>query len=150
MLPPQRAGRADLVRPQADARKVSDDPHIRQRIADLETKRKCAAWGIERVKAARAAGRQPGPEGSLAKLNGSRIARASALAHPYIAGAHGMLTGPDTAEDGLVAEVLVSTPAMSIAGGTDEIQRNIVGERVLQLPTEPRVDKDVPWTSSRG
>jgi len=56
-----------------------------------------------------------------------------------------MLRGPDSLLDGVVAEVLVSVPAQSIAGGTDEIQHNIIGERVLGLPREPSVDRDVPF-----
>lgn len=146
---PQRAGRADLVRPQAEERGLATDALARQTIADLESRTKVAAWTVSRAKAARAMGKSPGPEGSVAKLSGSEIARRSNAAHTMMAGADGMLTGPDSMRDGIIAEILVSTPAASIAGGTDEIQHDIVGERSLGLPKEPSVDKAIPFREVR-
>ncbi len=86
-----------------------------------------------RKELAETTGMEPGPEGSLAKLNGSLLSRLCNRANTEIVGAHGMLIGEAGPQGGMVNEVLVSTPAMSIAGGTDEIQHNIIAKMVLGL-----------------
>jgi alkylation response protein AidB-like acyl-CoA dehydrogenase len=142
---PQRAGRPDLVIEHAKAAGVSDDPVIRQAIARLITMHRASVWTAERARAARAAGARPGAEGSIGKLAASNIARESAKVHSMIAAAGALLTGPESPLGGIVAEVLMSVPGQSIAGGTDEIQKNILAEKVLGLPPEIRVDRDVPF-----
>ena len=81
----------------------------------------------------------PGPEGSGQKLRGSANLKRTAGTGLGVLGAEGML------DDGEWTTMFLTSPSMSIRGGTDEIQRNIVGERVLDLPPEPRVDADRPW-----
>jgi alkylation response protein AidB-like acyl-CoA dehydrogenase len=146
---PQRAGRADLAVPHAQTAGRADDPLVRQDVAALQAIERSARWNVARAGAARREGRPPGAEGSLAKLCGSQIARAAAALHARLAGPHAMLTGPSSPFDGTIAEILVSVPGASIAGGTDEIQHNIVGERVLGLPKEPSVDADIPFREVR-
>ncbi|MCY3838930.1 MAG: acyl-CoA dehydrogenase [Gammaproteobacteria bacterium] len=138
---PQRAGRTDLAVERANVTGRIADPVIRQEIAKLLVMARSAEWTARRARAAQEQGRPQGPEGSLGKLAASNVARQACHVHTLIAGPDAMLTGPDGALDGLIAEILVSVPAVSIAGGTDEIQRNIIAERVLGLPKEPRMDR---------
>lgn len=142
---PQRSGRADLVVSRARAHGRADDPAVRQRLAEVHERDRVGRWTAQRAHTVRAAGRPPGPEGSIGKLAASELARRAAAVHAEVAGAAAMLTGPASPEGGVVAEVLVSVPAQSIAGGTDEVQRTILGERVLGLPREPSTDRDVPF-----
>jgi alkylation response protein AidB-like acyl-CoA dehydrogenase len=98
----------------------------------------------------------PGPEGSIAKLKFAEVNMAIYELCVDLLGAEGMvgfdyemhrgeglgLTGPA----GTSRRMFLRARANSIEGGTSEIQRNIMGERVLGLPGEPRVDKDLPWS----
>jgi len=142
---PNRAGRVELVIPRARETGKFDDPVVRQEIARLMMLAKSAEWTARRARSAQEQGRPQGPEGSLGKLAASHVARSAARVHTLISGADALLTGADGAMDGTIAEILVSVPATSIAGGTDEIQRNIIAERVLGMPREPSLDTDRPF-----
>lgn len=146
---PQRAGRVDLVVDRAHEARRSEDPIVRQEIARLLSMQRVATWTGERARAGRALGRPPGAEGSVGKLAMSNIARAAARVHTMIAGAGGLLIGDDALLGGTIAEILMSVPAQSIAGGTDEIQKNILGEKVLGLPREPAPDRNLPFNQTR-
>ncbi|MBM3621570.1 MAG: acyl-CoA dehydrogenase [Alphaproteobacteria bacterium] len=142
---PQRAGRVDLVMGRARETGAIDDPVVRQEIAKLLIMSKSAEWTARRARTAQEQGRPQGPEGSLGKLIASHVARAAARVHTSITGAASLLSGEDGPLNGTIAEILISVPACSIAGGTDEIQRNIISERVLKMPKEPSVDAEKPF-----
>jgi alkylation response protein AidB-like acyl-CoA dehydrogenase len=142
---PQRAGRVDLIVEHARSSGRNVDAVMRQEIAALLAFHRASRLTADRAQAARALGGAPGTEGSIGKLANSAIARQAAHVHARLGGAGGMLTGADGALGGLVAEIVASVPAQSIAGGTDEIQHMILGERALGLPREPSVDRDLPF-----
>lgn len=137
---PQRAGRVDLVVERARKTGKLADPVIRQEIAKLLILHKSTEWSAQRARAKAAQERKPGAEGSIGKIAASEVARMAARVHTLIAGQEAMLSGADGPEDGVIAEVLISVPAISIAGGTDEIQKNIIAERILGMPKEPGPD----------
>jgi alkylation response protein AidB-like acyl-CoA dehydrogenase len=120
------------------------DPVLRQRLADVWIHEKVAQIQGLRDHESRLAGDDPGPIGSLRKLywvEGLKLVSdvASEVLGPRLLA--------DTGEPGTFDwnEHLLGAPGYRIAGGSDEVQRNIIAERLLGLPGEPRVDRDVPW-----
>ena len=127
---------------------VTNDPVMRQTLADLYAHEKVAQFTNRRAAAALKAGQTPGPEGSLSKLMWTaNMARTS----DAISAVLGARLIADSGEWGTYAwgEHVLGAPGYRIAGGSDEVQRNIIGERVLQLPAEPRVDKDVSFADAQ-
>jgi alkylation response protein AidB-like acyl-CoA dehydrogenase len=104
-----------------------------------------ARWTGMRAEEARKAGRPPGPEDSGSKLRGTALIKGVASLGMQLEGPAATVGGDDPDE---WQSLFLMSPSLSIRGGTDEIQRNILGERVLGLPPEPRVDKDRPFSES--
>ena len=126
---------------------VRKDPVVRQRIAETYERMQMLKFMGWRVQTAVSRGEQPGPESSVLKLAYTRQLSKLGDLGLSIAGAAGMLDDShDTAVHNWTSTFL-NQWASRIGGGTDEVQRNIVGERVLGLPGDPRVDKDVPFRS---
>ena len=118
---------------------LNDEPLVRQGLADVFVRMSVARYTNLRAMEKLRAGQLPGPEMSIAKLvltqNMQRVNQVV-----------GEILGPrmvaDTGEWGTFAfsEMVLGTPGMRVAGGTDEVMRNIIGERVLGLPKEPRTN----------
>ncbi|MEZ5179504.1 MAG: acyl-CoA dehydrogenase family protein [Acidimicrobiales bacterium] len=134
------------------------DPVIRQGLAQLHTLGEIGRYNAERLKATRAAGGDIPGMANIAKLSMSNIVRLQRDLGLGIVGAQGMLHAyePDaqkvldeaTGNPFLAAVTMTALYAQAppIYGGTDQIQRNIIGERVLGLPKEPNNDKVVPFS----
>ena len=137
---PQRAGRVDLAIERAAETNTLEDVLIRQELARLLMMAQCSEWTALRARAAQEKGQPQGPEGSLGKLANSYVARQALKLHTMTTGLDSMLEGEKAPMNGLISEILLSVPAISIAGGTDEIQKNIIAERVLGMDKEPRLD----------
>ena len=134
----------------ADARTgVHGDRVDRQLLADLYIREQIQRFIALQTRAAAEAGRDPGPAGSIAKLSGSDLVRRAATARIDQRGIAGVAWSPEDEDAITVARAFVHAPSLSIAGGTSEIQRNIIAERVLGLPREPAVDKDIPFRDVR-
>jgi alkylation response protein AidB-like acyl-CoA dehydrogenase len=120
-----------------------EDSVVRQGIADIYIRQQIMSYIGQRIRAAVTTGKAPGPEGSIAKLAGALLSRKTSDLAMSIAGVGGQAW--EDPKQSRWAQLVLSTPASRIAGGTDEVQRNIIGERVLALPKEPQVDRDIPF-----
>ena len=121
----------------ARAMDASAHPVHRQALADLYAHLTVDGWNVARVTQALEAGDPPGPEGSIGRLSATRnLTRAADVASALL----GPRLTADTGEWGTYVwnDHLLGAPGYRIAGGSDEIQHNIIGERVLGLPREPR------------
>jgi alkylation response protein AidB-like acyl-CoA dehydrogenase len=121
-----------------------DDATSRQALADAFIRFEVLRYLGYRVQTAISQGRMPGPESSVLKLAYSRhVARTGDLALALEA-ARGMLL-VDAPHHGFWQQQFLNQWSIRIGGGTDEVQRNVIGERVLGLPREPRPDKEVAF-----
>ena len=118
---------------------------VREKIADWYVRSAGLRYTTLRTMTALSRGQQPGPEASIAKIVvASKLQDLSAFAME-LEGEAGILQGEGAPMGGAFQGGWLSSPGLRIAGGTDEILRNIIAERVLGLPGDIRVDKDVPF-----
>ncbi|MEO7429938.1 MAG: acyl-CoA dehydrogenase family protein [Acidimicrobiales bacterium] len=123
----------------------ADDPVLRQEIARLHTREQIQRWLVYRVRTALAKGVPPGPEASVLKLVNSHQVEHVGAVLMSVLGAYGTLWHDDAPDGGFWQDVFLFQWSSRIGGGTENIQRNILGERVLGLPREPDPNKGLPW-----
>jgi acyl-CoA dehydrogenase len=124
---------------------AADDPVVRQQLARVFTLGRLFDLTNARVRTSMARGGIPGVEGSILKLAIAQLVTAVADLGVAVLGPGGGLVGDDGPEAGRWPEALLGAFAMHIGGGTDEVQRNIIGEMVLGLPREPDKSREVAF-----
>ena len=119
---------------------------VRERLADFYTRTKGLQYTGYRTLTALSRGQTPGPQSSMGKLVGAAMRQQMAAFALELQAGCGALHDPAFSEDQAAWQsAYLGAPGGRIAGGTDEVMRNIIAERVLGLPPEARVDKGVPF-----
>ena len=124
---------------------VAGDPTIRQELIRQLSYAETIKYLGYRTQSAASRGQLPGPESSVIKLAASRRLEHQGNLVMSIGGASGMLWEASAYMGGFWQNQFLGQWMSRIGGGTDQIQRNTIGEKVLQLPPEPRVDKGIPF-----
>ena len=124
---------------------VAGDPTIRQELIRHLSYAETIKYLGYRTQSAASRGQVPGPESSVIKLAASRRLEHQGNLVMSISGASGMLWEASAYLGGFWQNQFLGQWMSRIGGGTDQIQRNTIGEKVLQLPPEPRVDKGIPF-----
>lgn len=132
-----------------------EDRAVRSKLANWAVKASGLRYTSMRAISAPSKGERPGPENSIGKLVAGSMIQDVATYALDLQGAAGVVSDPEDAElAGRFQAMLLRAPGTRVEGGTDEIMRNIIAERVLGLPGDIRVDKDVPFnkipTKGRG
>ena len=133
-----------LVQAAQEAGRISD-PVVRDRLMRIYAMETTKSLVALRTRAELKAGKAPGPGGSLGKLAASMISRQFRDVALEIAGPGSQAWPADQRHDGDLQQQMISSFSAGIAGGTDEIQRNIIGDRVLGLPRDISIDTNVPF-----
>jgi len=124
---------------------AANDPAVEERIAEWYVRGEGLKFTRFRTMTSLSRGDTHGPESSINKLVlASKLQDISAFGLDLL-GMAGPEANADMPLEGIFEEALLYAPALRIAGGTDEVMRNIIAERVLGLPADVRVDKGVPF-----
>jgi alkylation response protein AidB-like acyl-CoA dehydrogenase len=128
-----------------NGRPAIEDGGVRRKIADFAVRRSGLKYTGTRGLSALSQGQTPGPEASIGKLVAAIMGLEMGAFGMELQGAAGILSGEDSVGDPTWQHTYMSMPGLRLAGGTDEILRNIISERVLGMPGEPRIDKGKPF-----
>jgi alkylation response protein AidB-like acyl-CoA dehydrogenase len=136
---------AEAVVELARAHGLTGDPVMRQHLAEAWIRSELLRYFSLRLRAAMSRGETPGPEASVVKLAFSQHAARTGELVMRILGPEATLDGSDAPAHGLWQDYFLNQYQVRIGGGTDEVQKNTIGERVLGLPREPGNDREIPW-----
>jgi len=125
----------------------TEDQGVRRELAELYARGRAVQLFALLLREETQAGRLPGARGSVAKLAGSDLGRFAGNVASDVLG--DQIAGFDADELAAVTTSIIGAPGSAIAGGTSEIQRNIIGERVLGLAKDPGVDRATPFNQLR-
>ena len=128
-----------------DGEPATADSGVRSRLAQFAVKQSGLKYTGMRAITALSKGETPGPENSIGKLVAGATMQELAMFALDLQGESGVLWDEDSPQNGRFQSMLMRSPATRIEGGSDEILRNIIGERVLGLPGDIRVDKNVAF-----